>query len=73
MGMQEVVNIQRVGRTGRALIIYVPKKVCDVMDIEEGDYIEVIFSRILKKSDKKKIEKKVIKENIEELEELPEI
>jgi len=63
MGIQ---STQKVWKAGQTLSISVPKKVCAILGIEEGDYLQVDWAEVIKQSDLKgeDVKKRIRKENI---------
>lgn len=46
-------NVQKVSKLGNSLTIFIPKKIEQIMDIEEGDHISVSFLEVFKKGNLK--------------------
>ena len=62
-------TVQKVSKSGNSLVINIPKKIVDIMDIEISDYIEIIWGNIIKSKEELK-KKKIIVKNIKKLPEL---
>ena len=69
--MTTIKSVQKVSRSGNALIVNIPVKVIEILGVQLGDYLNIDWGEVIKvpKKTKKIQKKKEIKENTEEKEE----
>ena len=47
-------SVQKVSRSGNALIVNIPHKIVEIMGIDLGDYLQINWGEIVKKNNPKK-------------------
>lgn len=63
----EISSIQQVYKSGNASVIVIPQKVINILEIEEGDYLNITINEVVKTKKKTKTEEKEKKRKLPEL------
>lgn len=61
-------SVQKISRSGNALIVNIPQKIVDIMQLKMGDYLNIDWGEKIE-NPTKKVPKRIKKEGLKELKE----